>query len=1037
MSKISLYLSKAQAEPKIYHHGASHGTKDLKGDKALVRKYKTKGGKIKSEGTKDEVSDLIRYHMHHLGRHPGGQKQAIAIAMRQAGVSQKKSISEEEEDKKKEMDKAYVGFEKLKQKIAARGGVDNPGAVAAAIGRKKYGKGAFQEMASRGEKAPAYKKHKKSEAKKALLDESAELNREAAKKSMFMDLDLIKAKMEAMHPTKGPTPMTRPNLEHHLRHGTYSIVSAGRNSQDEHEKTLPEDHEMFTKRHEQLRGDLDKHGYAYTEVEGHYGGKERSFVVHHGPGAKGNAFMVHHDSPSEFSHIRELGKKYNQDSVIHSHRGTNEMHFTTGTHVGTHHKGSGHKMMGRAKDLYTEVAHPTGDKTRFQLNFDWNTHHPESHAVLKSFMPGLDLIKSQLAQIEKGRMKLVTDPTTGKMSPVATEHTPMMSLEKQEGGQHRMVGPSHFEGGGSSKGPGPDVIASSPQMHTPGVGKPGGIKETPVGKPQYTPGQLHVSPTAGPSKPGQVWASAAPPKPVAAPKLLGSTPESHEALSELKQMGPAKKALKSLMEKALEMYSNPQHGEPAMHPRTASPEEHHSLAAAFHERRMQSAPKGTDEFSRHQGLAGYHRQKLTAATGSPKAAASAIKQAHSTLLDRGASAIKDRFVSPGATGKPQTHTIPEADLKEPAFTQQPKQSASGIRGKLMNSMTAQMGKSIEDMIFESGVADMEKALKGPGSRGGKVSYRTKSDKPVYQSRVKKMAPQFSEMAMNWTKNALHSNDPEHHAIAAKQHLAAAFYQHHAGNVAEANHHLISAHIHRDEYEKKNHTSRTTKWIDKHHEPTIKLAGGPHESHEAWKRADISKKSILLESLIEKGHLERTVARHWFGSSGPGKGKQGDIPASDAECPECGHKGAKLVKPLSEPSGHLKCDGCGHSFSWGQKKVEKAARASDATVDDQMDARKPISKAMSAASIPRMPRSIAAAQMHDPWRSATNVLTRANSRFADGIDTTALTSDSLEVVPEQVMKSNPTVCKGCGRSFMDKGGGCPTCVTNKSTSHPKW
>lgn len=43
---------------------------------------------------------------------------------------------------------AYVGFEKLKSKIAARGGVRNPGAVAAAIGRKKYGKKKFQSYAA-------------------------------------------------------------------------------------------------------------------------------------------------------------------------------------------------------------------------------------------------------------------------------------------------------------------------------------------------------------------------------------------------------------------------------------------------------------------------------------------------------------------------------------------------------------------------------------------------------------------------------------------------------------------------------------------------------------------------------------------------------------------------------------------------------------------------------------------------------------------------------------------------------------------------
>jgi len=41
-------------------------------------------------------------------------------------------------------------FAALKKKIAARGDVRNPGAVAAAIGRAKYGKARFQKLAAVG-----------------------------------------------------------------------------------------------------------------------------------------------------------------------------------------------------------------------------------------------------------------------------------------------------------------------------------------------------------------------------------------------------------------------------------------------------------------------------------------------------------------------------------------------------------------------------------------------------------------------------------------------------------------------------------------------------------------------------------------------------------------------------------------------------------------------------------------------------------------------------------------------------------------------
>lgn len=43
---------------------------------------------------------------------------------------------------------SYVGFNKLKKIIASKGGVKNPGAIAAHIGREKYGNKAMQEHAA-------------------------------------------------------------------------------------------------------------------------------------------------------------------------------------------------------------------------------------------------------------------------------------------------------------------------------------------------------------------------------------------------------------------------------------------------------------------------------------------------------------------------------------------------------------------------------------------------------------------------------------------------------------------------------------------------------------------------------------------------------------------------------------------------------------------------------------------------------------------------------------------------------------------------
>jgi hypothetical protein len=55
----------------------------------------------------------------------------------------------------------YIGFEKLKKKIAAKGGVSDPGAVAAAVARKKYGNKKVQKAAASGKKMKGMKPKKK------------------------------------------------------------------------------------------------------------------------------------------------------------------------------------------------------------------------------------------------------------------------------------------------------------------------------------------------------------------------------------------------------------------------------------------------------------------------------------------------------------------------------------------------------------------------------------------------------------------------------------------------------------------------------------------------------------------------------------------------------------------------------------------------------------------------------------------------------------------------------------------------------------
>jgi len=182
--------------------------------------------------------------------------------------------------------------------------------------------------------------------------------------------------------------LSKPQLDRVLKRGNYSIISAGRNGEDAREKGMSPDHPEFHARHEKLRAELHKRGLKHTEVEGHYGSKEPSFIVYHHHdtkprAAKGRAFVVHHQGPSEFAQIRKLGKKFNQDSVIHSKGGSHEMHYTTGLKAGKHIKGAGHDYTPRAEDMYTKVKTP-GHVSKFALRFSWDALHGKKDAVLKA-----------------------------------------------------------------------------------------------------------------------------------------------------------------------------------------------------------------------------------------------------------------------------------------------------------------------------------------------------------------------------------------------------------------------------------------------------------------------------------------------------------------------------------------------------------------------------------------------------------------------------------------------------------------------------
>jgi len=92
----------------------------------------------------------------------------------------------------------------------------------------------------------------------------------------------------------------------------------------------------------------------------------------------------------------------------------------------------------------------------------------------------------------------------------------------------------------------------------------------------------------------------------------------------------------------------------------------------------------------------------------------------------------------------------------------------------------------------------------------------------------------------------------------------------------------------------------------------------------------------------------------------------------------------------------------------------------------------ISKAVGARAVPRMPRAMAMAM--DTWRSATRVLTRGNSAFAQQVGTGPLQGEVLESLDgpafENVTRHGPVLksCETCGRTYtlQKSDDGCPTC-----------
>jgi hypothetical protein len=120
--------------------------------------------------------------------------------------------------------------------------------------------------------------------------------------------------------------------------------------------------------HQNLLSHLKKIGLKHEEVKGHYGSPERAVLIH---------------NPTEDQMV-DLGKKFGQESVIHSTGGKHKLVYTHGPDVGKVHTADTHEFFQHPpEDFYTELP----GHGHFRINFDFSKP-PELPKMAKSTADG-------------------------------------------------------------------------------------------------------------------------------------------------------------------------------------------------------------------------------------------------------------------------------------------------------------------------------------------------------------------------------------------------------------------------------------------------------------------------------------------------------------------------------------------------------------------------------------------------------------------------------------------------------------------------
>lgn len=109
-----------------------------------------------------------------------------------------------------------------------------------------------------------------------------------------------------------------------------------------------------------LEQELKERGLKYEKIKGKYATDENSFLIHE----------------PDIHVMRDLGKRYGQDSVLYSDAGKHKLLYTNGPHEGNYHPGEGHVEHPEEPERYFSTVFHNGKPTHFTYNINFDQLHP-------------------------------------------------------------------------------------------------------------------------------------------------------------------------------------------------------------------------------------------------------------------------------------------------------------------------------------------------------------------------------------------------------------------------------------------------------------------------------------------------------------------------------------------------------------------------------------------------------------------------------------------------------------------------------------